>query len=290
LSTHDLVADEIEQRAVTGHDVGLVEARLATLGRDDESGLRALYADVLALRPTGEWPYQEPSDLDGILAALPDDAATSAVNGAELRDRIHAGWLGRIAGCNVGKPIEGGVGVSWPSAHIRDYLELAGAYPLLGYVPALDPMPHGYTFKANWPHTTRGNVHGSDRDDDIDYAILGLQLVERHGAALQPEHVAEAWLTYLPFNQVYTAERAVYRNLLRGIPARSAAVVDNPYREWIGALIRGDIFGWAYPGRPRAAAMLAYRDASLSHTGNGIYGEMWAAALVSSAFENGSAA
>ena len=49
-------------------------------------------------------------------------------------------------------------------------------------------------------------------------------------------------------------------------------------------LIRADIFGWVYPGRPRAAAILAHRDASLSHVANGIYGEMWAAALVSSAF------
>ena len=101
---------------------------------------------------------------------------------------------------------------------------------------------------------------------------------------LQPEHVADAWLTYLPYNQVYTAERATYRNLLRGIPAPTAATVDNPYREGIGALIRGDAFGWVYPGRPRAAAVLAYRDASLSHVANGIYGEMSSAALISGAF------
>ena len=108
--------------------------------------------------------------------------------------------------------------------------------------------------------------------------------LERHGIALQPEDVAAAWLAYLPFQQVFTAERVVYRNIVRGVPVRSAAVVDNPYREWIGALIRGDIFGWIYPGRPRAAAILAHRDASLSHVSNGIYGEMWAAALVAGAF------
>ncbi len=90
--------------------------------------------------------------------------------------------------------------------------------------------------------------------------------------------------TYLPYLQVYTAERAVYRSLLRGVPADEAAVVDNPYREWIGALIRGDAFGWAHPGHPRAAALHAYQDAALSHVANGIYGEMWAAALVACAF------
>jgi ADP-ribosylglycohydrolase len=283
LNAYDLVADEIEQRRVTGHDVTHAAARLATLAADDEAGLRSAYAEVLTLEADPAWSYDEPSDIRGILALLPDPRPwTSKV--LDVEDGIHAGWLGRIAGCNVGKPVEGGTGVHWPTDRIREYLELAGAYPLLDYIPALDPMPPGFVFKANWPETTRGNVRGSARDDDIDYAILGLQLVERHGADLQTEDVASAWLTYLPFMQVFTAERAVYRNLIRGIPARSAATVDNPYREWIGALIRADIFGWVYPGRPRAAAILAHRDASLSHVANGIYGEMWAAALIACAF------
>jgi ADP-ribosylglycohydrolase len=84
--------------------------------------------------------------------------------------------------------------------------------------------------------------------------------------------------------QVYTAERAAYRNLVDGLPVTQVARHHNPYREWIGAQIRGDIFGWTHPGDPRAAATLAYQDASLSHTENGIYGEMWAAALISAAF------
>ena len=57
----------------------------------------------------------------------------------------------------------------------------------------------------------------------------------------------------------------------------------NPYREWIGALIRADVCGWVFPGQPVAAARLVYADASLSHRSNGIYAAMWAAALVSSA-------
>ena len=172
----------------------------------------------------------------------------------------------------------------WPTDRLREYLELAGRLPTPRLCSGPGSDAAGFVFKANWPHTTRGNVQGSARDDDIDYAILGLHLLERHGIALQPEDVAAAWLAYLPFQQVFTAERVVYRNLVRGVPVRSAAVVDNPYREWIGALIRGDIFGWIYPGRPRAAAILAHRDASLSHVSNGIYGEMWAAALVAGAF------
>ena len=288
LSRYDLVTDEIAQRRETGHDVGAIAAWFATTDPADEVTLDALQAELDALRRDPAWPYDEPSELGAIVATLPPEAGRTGAAGIDrLEDRILGGWLGRIAGCNLGKPVE--QGEHWTTGHLRDYLERAGAYPLRDYIPVLDPMPEGFLLRDNWTQTTRGRVHGSARDDDIDYAILGLHLLEQYGDALRPAHVASAWLTYLPYLQVYTAERAVYRSLLRGVPAAEAAVVDNPYREWIGALIRGDAFGWVHPGRPRAAALHAYQDAALSHVTNGIYGEMWAAALVASAFRAPSA-
>jgi ADP-ribosylglycohydrolase len=278
---YHLVRDELAVRRETGHDVADCERRLAELGPDDEKELFALYDRLLEVEPDPAWPYVEPSDLEAILGELPRVETSPGSAAADLEERIHGGWLGRIAGCNLGKPVEER---SWTSARLKEYLEGADAYPLLDYIPALDPMPEGFRFRECWTETTRGRIHGSARDDDIDYSILALHLLEEHGEALRPRHVAEAWVALLPYHQVFTAERATYRNLVAGVPLAEAARFQNPYREWIGAQIRGDVFGWVHPGGPRAAAVLAYQDASLSHTGNGIYGEMWVAALGAAAF------
>jgi ADP-ribosylglycohydrolase len=281
MSPFDLVSDEIEQREQTGYEVGFAVSALATTDPGDEPRLEEIYAELIAAPRSGAWDYEEPEDLGGILESLAP-GGEQHVPDDRVDDKVLGGWLGRIAGCNLGKPVEWGP--HWTSGHIRSYLEQAGEYPLRDYFPLLDPMPAEYQLRENWPETTRGNVDGGSRDDDVDYPILGLHLLELHGSDISPAVVGEAWLRLFPYRQIYTAERAAYLNLLHGVPAELAATVRNPYREWIGALIRGDVFGWVNPGRPRAAMALAYQDASLSHTANGIYGELWSAALIAEAF------
>ncbi|RLE97769.1 MAG: ADP-ribosylglycohydrolase family protein, partial [Thermoprotei archaeon] len=82
----------------------------------------------------------------------------------------------------------------------------------------------------------------------------------------------------------YTAERAAYRNLVIGLKPPETATFLNPYREWIGAQIRADLWGYVSPGDPERAAEYAYRDPRLSHTKNGIYGEIFVAALIALAY------
>jgi len=286
LDLRELLADEIVQRRESGYDLTAVlpriqqaypvQAALAAQGPRWSADLERAYLDLADTSVRPDWPYDEPQTEAEILA-VPPGARLPRPGTAELTDRIHAAWLGRCAGCNLGKPVEGH---GWNRLKLRSYLEQAGAYPITDYLPVLDPMPDGMTFHRSWQEATRGRVNAMARDDDTDYTILGLHLVEKYGPGFGTADVAFEWLRHLPFTQTYTAERAAYRNLVRGHDAADAARIFNPYREWIGALIRADAFGYVRPGDPRGAALLAYRDAALSHTGNGIYGEMWAAALI----------
>ena len=278
----DLLFDEILQRRESGYDVDDVVRRAAHVDPDDREGVLALVDQMATASRRDGWHHDEPDGLAEITATWSSRPPAVTADASRLRDQIHAAWLGRIAGCNVGKPVE--MGSHWTVEHIRAYLELADAYPLDDYFPQIDPVPAGFELRENWPDTLRGLVNGSARDDDIDYPILALHLLEQHGTHLRPEHVGQAWLELFPIVQVFTAERAAYVNLVNGLEPPRTATHRNPYREWIGAQIRGDVFGYVNPGDPATAAEQSYQDASLSHVGNGIYGEMWAAALVAAAF------
>jgi ADP-ribosylglycohydrolase len=119
--------------------------------------------------------------------------------------------------------------------------------------------------------------------DDLTYTVLALRLVERVGPDFTTEDVAQAWLDELPAGRVFTAERIAYRNLLLGYTPPQTALRANPFREWIGAQIRADLYGWIHPGRPDLAAAAAYRDAVVSHVRAGVYGALWVAAMSSAA-------
>jgi ADP-ribosylglycohydrolase len=282
LDLGDILSDELIQRRESGFDVeDLVEPVRLAVSDGSPSELRKLIDELEARPLRADWAYDEPSDWVGIRDGLPNRSVSTVPDIDEdlLRDRLTGAWLGRCAGCNLGKPVEG-----WSRQRIRRYLDVADAYPIVDYLPRLDPFPEGLELNWCWPETTRGNISSMARDDDTDYTILGLHILEDHGFGFGPEHVGAEWQDHLPFTQTYTAERAAYRNLIYGLRPPETATHRNPYREWIGAQIRGDMWGYVSPGDPWGASQLAFQDASLSHVGNGIYGEMWASALIACCF------
>ncbi len=197
--------------------------------------------------------------------------------------RIRNAWLGRISGCELGKPVEG-LSMRRGREALRDYLARAGALPLRDYVPFIEgELP------VQVRPTCRDHLVRAEPDDDINYTALALLLLEKHGLALTTADVAREWLMSLPAGQTWTAERAAYRVLLNRAPDRFAVGAEpgfdlaecaqNDFNDWIGAQIRADLYGWVCPGDPSLAADLVRRDAELSHVGEGVYGAVFVAAL-----------
>ena len=121
-----------------------------------------------------------------------------------------------------------------------------------------------------------------------------LVVLEKFGPDFHWYDIANSWNTHLPYYAICTAERQAILNYnMRGprhgtqpsvVTPAFTRRFNNPYREWIGAQIRAD--GWAYAcaGNPELAAEFAWRDAHWTHTRNGIYGEMFFAAVIAAAF------
>jgi ADP-ribosylglycohydrolase len=276
-----LAADELVQLEQEGCEVAELRELCERAAQADDATAQASLVDFFEraaeLSPAPGWPYEEPSDWEGIRAARPD-ADLSPVASAK-GDRLTGAWLGRCIGCMMGKPVEGR-----SRAQIEAILRAADAYPLSGYFPALDSPPEGVSYRPPDDPCLAPNITRGVRDDDTDYTVLGMHMIEEFGPAVTPEQIVEQWFIHLPYHRVFTAERAAMRNWVNEIMPPRSALYMNPYREWIGAQIRAD--GWAYcaPGWPEMAAEYAWRDACTTHTKNGIYGEMFFAALIAACF------
>ncbi len=270
------VKEEIAQRGQEGCDVTGFQEKFDAAATSEQ--LMAVYNELQLLRTRSDFQYVEPSHLEGIRAARPAETKRWKLSAdAALLDRIHGAWLGRIAGCAVGKPVEG-----WAKDEIRAYLENMGEYPLCDYIPApKGELPEG--IKSPYAPALRGTFSHGLVDDDTNYTVTALLIMNNHGLDFTTQEVGQTWLSGLPYNWTCTAEHQAYANLVRELPLDQVPMYLNPYREWIGAQIRADFWGYAAPGWPEKAAEFAYRDARLTHVKNGIYGEMFCAAAISAA-------
>ena len=274
-----LIKAELKQRDEEGCDTTEINERitLALQGKDNNDDLYQLYEELIALPIEKTFPYVEPSDLETIQAQRPSGVRDLEIdwNSERIYDQIYGAWLGRAAGCVLGKPVEG-----WPKARIDKYLKDHNIDILDNYLPFDEKVLPG-VHKLS----TRGNINFMPRDADMDYVIIGLLALEKRGIKTSARTIANTWVDRLPFNVVYTAEECAYRNFVNSIWPPLSGTHRNPFREWIGAQIRADVFGYVTPGLPEIGAKLAFNDASISHEKNGIYGEMFVAAMLSAAFK-----
>ncbi|MFD0715001.1 ADP-ribosylglycohydrolase family protein [Paenibacillus sp. GCM10027626] len=159
---------------------------------------------------------------------------------------VYGGWLGKNIGGTLGAPVEGK----------KELLSL-DFYPVL--------------------------QDGPLENDDLDLQLVWLHALEQYGPKLTCKELGQEWVEHIffPFDEYGYA----LTNLRRGIPAPLAGVFNNPFTHCMGSPIRSEIWGMVAPGAPHVAAQYAYQDAVVDHAGGeGVYGEMFFAAIESAIF------
>lgn len=257
--------------AVAALDPGAYKTRMSDI----------IYEMVINAEMQPDYKYKEPSELKEIKGLrvsyefeknMPDDEL--------LRKKILGAWTGRACGCLLGKPVEG-----IRSDEFIPLLKETDNYPMHRYILSTDiteDMHLRYKFFLR-NKAYADTVDGMPVDDDTNYVVLAQKIVEECGRNFDSEDVSIAWMKYQSIHSYFTAERIAYVNFINCIQPPSSAMYKNVCREWIGAQIRGDYFGYINPGKPEKAAKMAFKDACISHVKNGIYGEMFAAAMISCA-------
>lgn len=158
----------------------------------------------------------------------------------------------KIYGCWLGKAIGGTMGLA--TEGVKEFANLPLKYP-----------------------------DGIEANDDLDLQLVWLDLLKEKGVRITSDDLAERWAK----NTAYYVDE--YNVVTANIRARLRPPVTGYYNNWftqgMGAPIRSEIWACITPGRPEAAAYYAYQDASVDHWGEGVYGEIFLAALESMAFE-----
>ena len=239
-----------------------------------------LFEVVLNAEARKDYKYNEPSDISEIRALRREYNIPKKVDFEGLESKIYGVWAGRICGCMLGKTVEG-----IHTDELIPFLKETNNFPMHRYIYKSD-LTAEICKKYKYPFESRvyaDNIEGMPVDDDTNYVVLAQLIIEKYGKDFTPYDVSRAWLEYQSKDAYCTAERVAFCNFIKGYEPPQSAVYKNPYREWIGAQIRGDYFGYINPGNPEKAAEMAWRDASISHVKNGIYGEMFAAAMIATA-------
>lgn len=183
---------------------------------------------------------------------------------ADVIEKIYSGWIGKIAGVIHGANIEG-----WTAENIeKTFGELTG-------------LP--FTFK------------NFCADDDINGPAFFQRAVLDYGPDLDLGNLADTFLNYVSDGHGFfwwggygiSTEDTAYHNLTEGVsPSLSGSAVQNgtTVANQIGGQIFSDCWGLAYPGKPKEAADMAEKMASITHDQEGLNGARFVAAAIASAF------
>ncbi|MFT3889128.1 MAG: ADP-ribosylglycohydrolase family protein [Arachnia sp.] len=167
----------------------------------------------------------------------------------EYRDRVYGCWQGKNAGGTLGTPLEKAWGQDDP-------------------------------FDVWWyPELKEGGLP----NDDLEMQLVWLKALEEVGPGITARDLSRYWLDHIGYNwDEYGLSKL---NLRLGLEPPLSGNHNNWFVDCMGSPIRSEIWACVAPGQPRIAATYAYQDAICDHAGGeGVYGELFNAALESAAF------
>lgn len=168
------------------------------------------------------------------------------LNYTEYLEKVKACWLGKNIGGTLGAPFEGKRGTFDVEYYTHDVSS--------GVIP----------------------------NDDLDLQLVFLLAAEKYGKALRSEHLAEYWLSLIP---VDWSEYGQGKNNLRfGFMPPITGNFNNTYKNSCGCFIRSELWACLNPGHPELAVKYAYEDGTVDHADEGVFGEVFCAAIQSAAF------
>lgn len=163
-------------------------------------------------------------------------------------------YKNKILGCWTGKNIGGTLGAPFECKR--------GVFDVSFYTQVLngEPLPN----------------------DDLDLQLVWLNAIEKYGRLVTSSILGEYWQTYIVPN--WGEYGAGKNNLRMGILPPLSGYVNNIYRDSCGAFILSEIWACIAPGHPEIAVRYAYEDAIVDHSHEGVYAEVFCAAVESAAF------
>jgi ADP-ribosylglycohydrolase len=182
------------------------------------------------------------------MQTIPEEVV-SALLPPRYLDKLSGCWLGKSCGGTLGAPLEKPYGEAEPY-DISWYLELPE-----------DGIPN----------------------DDLELQLIWLKALEEVGPDLTADDLARYWLIFTGYNwDEYGLSKT---NLRLGLRPPLSGYYNNWFRHSMGSPIRSEIWACVAPGHPRIAVRFAYQDAICDHAGGeGLYGELFNAAVQSAAF------
>ena len=190
-------------------------------------------------------------------AGGPAPGTTVRLSKAALRNKIRGGWAGKTIGCTYGGPTEfrfqGTIAwdytpIPWSENEILDYYK-----------------------------------NGPGLYDDIYMNLTFVDVFQKKGLDAPAADFARAFAA-APY-PLWHANQMARSNILRGLlPPASGHWLNNPHADDIDFQIEADFAGLMAPGLPAAAAEFSDRIGHIMNYGDGWYGGLYVATMLSLAF------